>query len=201
MEDLIELKIKIRKNLRKRLDPFRYEHSLGVSYTSACLAMKYGCDLEKAELAGLIHDCGKRYPDNIIIKKCMKHGIPLSKEELAAPAVLHAKYGAWLAEHKYGITDNEILQAVCFHTTGKPDMTLLEKIIYVADYIEPRRNKAPDLAKMRKLAFEDLDRTVYEMLCSTLKYLERKGSPVDPMTRKAYDYYKTQQAEKKGNKA
>lgn len=167
----------------------RYEHSLSVSYTCMTLAMRYGYDLGKAELAGLLHDCGKRYSDDIILKKCKKHGIFVSPEEEEAPAVLHANYGAWLAKHKYGISDPEILSAILYHTTGKPEMTMLEKIVYIADYIEPRRYKAENLPQMRALAYEDLDETMYEILKGTLEYLDKKSGSIDPVTLKAFEYY------------
>ncbi len=178
-----------RRNLEMKLDPMRYEHSLSVSYTCMNLAMRYGYDLEKAELAGLLHDCGKRYSDDIILKKCRKHSISFTPEEEAAPAVLHANYGAWLAQNKYGIQDPEVLSAILYHTTGKPEMTTLEKIVYIADYIEPRRYKAADLPQIRKLAYIDLDETMYEILKGTLSYLGKKSGKIDPMTRKAFDYY------------
>ena len=101
-----------RKSLKRKLAPMRYEHSLSVSYTCMNLAMRYGCSLDKAELAGLMHDCGKRYSDDIILKKCLKHGLEVTDAEYKALPVLHAKYGAWLAEHKYQITDREILDAI-----------------------------------------------------------------------------------------
>lgn len=189
MTEAFNLILSYRRNLEMKLDPMRYEHSLSVSYTCMNLAMRYGYDVEKAELAGLLHDCGKRYSDDIILKKCKKHNISFTPEEEAAPAVLHANYGAWLAQNKYGIQDPEILSAILYHTTGKPDMTILEKIVYVADYIEPRRYKASDLPQMRKLAYVDLDETMYEILKGTLSYLSRKSGKIDPMTLKAFEYY------------
>lgn len=178
-----------RKQLKSKLPPMRYEHSLSVSYTCICLAMRYGYDMDKAEIAGLLHDCGKRFSDDVILKKCEKKNIPMTNEQIDVPAVLHANYGAWLARHKYQIEDEEILNAILYHTTGKPEMTTLEKILYVADYMEPRRNKAPDLARIRLLAFQDLDETVYQILKGTLEYLEAKGGNVHPTTRQAYEYY------------
>ena len=95
----------IRKRLKSKLDPMRYEHSLSVSFTCVALAMRYGYDLNKAELAGLLHDCAKRYNDQTIIEKCRKKGISLTEDELGAPATIHARLGAWMAEHKFGISD------------------------------------------------------------------------------------------------
>lgn len=192
----------LRKKLSSKLAPMRYEHSLSVSFTCMNLAMRYGYDLDKAELAGLMHDCGKRYSDDIILKKCIKHGIEVTEAELNALPVLHAKYGAWLAEHKYQITDREILDAIGCHTTGKPDMTVLDKILYIADYIEPRRFKAENLPLIRRLAYENLDETMYAILLGTLEYLDKKGGSIDPMTVEAYEYFKEMKGdsnELKGN--
>ena len=192
----------LRNKLSSKLAPMRYEHSLSVSFTCMNLAMRYGYDLDKAELAGLMHDCGKRYSDDIILKKCIKHGIEVTEAELNALPVLHAKYGAWLAEHKYQITDREILDAIGCHTTGKPDMTVLDKILYIADYIEPRRFKAENLPLIRRLAYENLDETMYAILSGTLEYLDKKGGSIDPMTVEAYEYFKEMKGdsnELKGN--
>lgn len=181
--------ITFRKQLKSKLDPMRYEHSLSVSFTCAALAMRYGYDIERAELAGLMHDCAKRFTDNELIDRCRKHDIPLTDGELRAPAVIHAKYGAWMAENKFGIRDQEILSAIGCHTTGKPGMGMLDKILYIADYIEPRRDKASNLPQMRYLAFQDLDRTMYEILAGTLEYLKKKGGSVDPMTQESFVYF------------
>ena len=94
-----------------------------------------------------------------------------------------------MAEHKYEVTDRDVLSAIRWHTTGKPAMSMLEKIIFVADYIEPRRNKAPNLAYIRKIAFEDLDFTVYEIMKSTILYVKERNFTMDPMTEDAYHYY------------
>ncbi len=180
----------IRKWLKSKLDPLRYEHSLSVSFTCMSLAMCHGYDMHRAELAGLLHDCAKRYTDQKLIEKCEKHDIMLTEYELFAPAVIHAKYSVWMAENKFGITDPEILSAIGCHTTGKANMGMLDKILYIADYIEPRRDKAPNLPQIRKMAFCDLDRTMYEILRQTLNYLEKKGENVDPTTRHAYEHFK-----------
>ncbi len=182
--------LEYRKKLKKKLSEARYEHSLSVSFTCVCLAMRYGYPLDKAELAGLLHDCAKCYADTEFVHKCEKHGIPLTEDEKNAPAVLHAKYGAWMAREKYGIHDAEILSAIACHTTGKPHMALLDKILYVADYIEIRRDKAGNLPEMRKLAFEDIDEALYQIISGTLNYLDGKGAVVDSMTRKTYEYLK-----------
>lgn len=188
--------VTFRKQLKSKLDTMRYEHSVSVSYTCIALAMRYGFSLEKAELAGLLHDCAKRYTDNELIARSQKHGLSLTESELKAPAVIHAKYGAWMARNKFGIQDEEILSAIQCHTTGKPGMGILDKILYIADYIEPRRYKADNLPQIRRMAYEDLDQTMYAILKGTLEYLQRKGGCIDPMTLQAYEYFKAQM---KGN--
>ena len=91
----------LRKQLKSKLDPMRYEHSISVSFTCTALAMRYGIDIKQAELAGLMHDCAKRFTDSELIQKCQRHEVTLTEAEIKAPAVIHAKYGAYLAEHKY----------------------------------------------------------------------------------------------------
>ncbi|GLC83007.1 bis(5'-nucleosyl)-tetraphosphatase (symmetrical) YqeK [Lacrimispora brassicae] len=195
MKNLI---LELRNNLKGRLTPSRFEHTVSVSFICTALAMRYGCDLNKAELAGLLHDCAKPYGDDEIIRKCRKQNLPLTDDELKAPVVLHAKYGAWLTEHKYGINDGEIINAIRWHTTGRPEMSTLEKIVFTADYIEPRRDRAANLALVRSVAFVDLDESVYQILKETLEYLEGKGNFVDSMSKQAYAYYKQVHKDKKG---
>ncbi len=181
-----------RKKLKSKLDPIRYEHTLSVSYTCMNLAMRYGADLQKAELAGLLHDCAKRFTDQELIARCRKHDIELTEWDLRAPAVIHAKNGAWLAQHKFGIEDDEILEAIRCHTTGKPGMGLLDKILYIADYIEPRRYKAADLPRIRQLAYQDLDQGLNEILDGTQTYLEGRECVSNPLSRQTFEYYQSQ---------
>lgn len=182
----------LKRDLKKNMDESRYEHTLGVMYTSVALAMRYECDLDKALLAGLMHDCAKCMPNAKKLKMAEKHGLEITEIEQKNPFMLHAKVGALLAEKKYDIEDPEVLSAIRWHTTGKPDMTLLEKIVYVADYIEPKRDKAPNLKEIRKLAFVDLDRALLRILEDTLNYLGDSPAEVDTMTKATYDFYKNQ---------
>lgn len=183
--------IKMQKKLAKYLDENRYEHTLGVMFTCASLAMVHGYDLKDAQAAGLLHDSAKCIPNKKKLKICAEHHIPVSDFEKEHPFLLHAKLGAYIAKTKYNVTDEEILSAITYHTTGKPDMTMLEKIVYIADYIEPARNKAPRLAEIRKLAFEDLDECMYQILKDTLTYLDENPDDVDSATKDAYVYYTT----------
>lgn len=182
--------LKIRKKLKNSLDPHRFEHSLSVSYLCIALGMRYGCNLEQAEISGLLHDCAKRYDETTIIQKCIKYNLSVTEFERKVPEVLHAKLGAFMAMHKFHIHDKDIINAILVHTTGKPGMTLLEKILFTADYIEPRRDKAPNLDFLRKLAFEDLDQAVYQILENTISYLQAAEKCHDVMTVRAYEYYR-----------
>ena len=169
----------LKKDLKKEMDDSRFEHTLGVMYTCAALAMRYEYDLEKAMLAGLLHDCAKCMPNAKKLKMAEKHHLEISSLERKNPFMLHAKLGAFLAKKKYDIEDEEILNAIRWHTTGRPDMTLLDKIVYVSDYIEPRRDKAPNLPKIRQLAFMDLDQALIKILEDTLGYLGDSAEHVD----------------------
>lgn len=180
----------IRKELNQCLNKHRYEHTLGVACTAVCLAIRYGIDLYQAELAGLLHDCAKYCTNAQLLDECRTHHIDISDAELAEPSLLHAKVGALFADDVYHITDPEVLNAVRFHTTGRPDMTLLEKIIFTADYIEPGRDKAPRLKEIRQMAFEDLDYAVWMILEDTLSYLRVRSDSIDETTERTRRYYK-----------
>ena len=158
---------KIRASLEKRLKPGRFRHTLGVMETAEALARRYGVDPERARLAGLLHDCGKN----------------------EGTSLTHGPIGAVIAREEYGITDEEILSAICWHTTGKPAMTDLEKIIFVADYIEPGRDRAPRLSELRTMAYEDLDKTILCILEDTLSYLRNSGTVIDEKSLETYNYY------------
>ena len=188
--------IKIQHVLKKELDDNRYQHTLGVMYTAASMAMRYDVDVLKALYAGLLHDCAKCIPNDKKLHLCGKYGFTVSDIERENPSLLHAKLGACLAHEKYlakeayKVCDGEILNAILYHTTGRPDMTMLEKIIYIADYIEPGRRELPNMADVRRLAFQNIDECLYRILKDSLVYLNSRKIAVDPMTQKTYDYYK-----------
>ncbi len=182
---------KIRRKLMTELDKERYEHTLGVMYTAAALAMRYDEDIEKALMAGLLHDCAKCLPGDTKIKLCKKYHLNVSEIERSNPSLLHAKLGAFLAAKKYHVKDKEIMNAIASHTTGCPHMSLLDKIIYIADYIEPGRKELPNMAEVRRLAFSDIDDCLYRILRDSLEYLNSKNEPIDPMTEKTFLYYQS----------
>lgn len=182
--------ISIRDELRTELDPMRFEHTLGVAYTAACLAFIYNEEPLKAEEAGLLHDCAKRFKNDELLRLCSEAGIRLSHEEIRSPQVVHAKYGKHLAQVRFGIEDEDILKAIEHHTTGYPGMGTLEKILFVSDYIEPLRNEASHLSEIRKLAFRDMDECVYRILSSMMEHLQDTGKEIVPDTIKAFEWYK-----------
>lgn len=181
---------KLRKKIRKAQTSSRYEHTLGVEYTSAALAMRYGADVEEAQLAGLLHDCAKCLTDGELLEFCEKHHISVTEAEQKAPFLLHGKVGGYLAGKKYGVEDQGVINAIVCHTTGKPGMTLLEKIVFIADYIEPGRKRAPGLAKIRELAFRDLDSALLQILGNTLEHLKECDYNIDPHTEETWIYYR-----------
>jgi len=177
------------KKLSKHLDDKRLIHSIGVEYTAACLAMRWGEDVTRARVAGLLHDCGKCIPKDEKLELAHKWKLPVNGSEAENPDLLHGKLGAYLAHKKYDVDDEKIMSAIAYHTTGHPNMTLLEKIIFVADYIEPNRRIIKDLPEIREEAFTDLDKCVVHILRNTLEYLKVKDVVIDEMTERTYDYY------------
>lgn len=182
--------LELRKKVKKGLDKERYEHTKGVMYTAACLAMAHEYSVDQAMLAGLLHDCAKCLPNEEKFRLCEEHEILINQIERENPGLLHAKVGAVLAEIKYGIKDPDILHAIKVHTTAEPRMNTLDKIIYIADYIEPKRDQAPRLDYIRKLAFSNLNECMAEILSDTLHYLNNRKGAIDPATRLTYEYYR-----------
>ena len=181
---------KIRNRLEKILDKKRYEHTLGVAYTAMNMASIFGEDIKKAELAGLLHDCAKCMSDEELLEFCKKYNITVTDFEKSNPFLLHSKVGSFIAASKYDIKDKDILNSILNHTTGRPCMSNLEKIIFIADYIEPGRKTIPGLDEARKLAFSDLDKAMVFILENILGYLKSKESEIDEKTVITYKYYK-----------
>lgn len=181
---------KYQKKLQRYLDKDRYQHTLGVMYTAASLAMAYHYDIDKAMLAGLLHDCAKNIPNEKKLELCKKYDIEVTDIERENPFLLHAKVGALIARKKYHVKDEEILHAISVHTTGAPEMGTLDMILFIADYIEPGRDKAKNLGQVREMAFQNLEHTVEKILYDTLNYLNGKSGRIDPTTEQTYEYYK-----------
>ena len=181
---------RMKSRLAKKIDPKRYEHSMGVAYTGAALAMAHDADIIKAYTAGVLHDCAKCLEDEKREALCSKYKVELTDMEKKHPFLIHAKLGAVLAKEKYGVKDEEILSAIRYHTTGKPEMTTLEAIVFSADFIEPGRKPLECLPLIRKVIYTDLDRAVYLILKHTLIHLKHKRQAIDENSVAAYEYYK-----------
>lgn len=171
------------------MDKKRYQHTLGVAATASCMAMRFQKDPYQAYLAGLLHDNAKCISNDKKLSVCAKNKLSVNAAEEKNPDLLHAKVGSFLAKDKYKISDEQILSAILWHTTGKPEMTVLEQIIYIADYIEPLRKPQKNMEVVRRLAFEDLDRCMLEILSGTIQYLQDKQAAIDEITMKTYQYY------------
>lgn len=173
--------------VKEQLTEKRYIHTIGVMETAIDLAKKYGYDEKKAELAAIFHDYAKYRPEqemkSIIIEQKMA-------EDLLDfhPELWHAPVGAYLVQKEVGIQDKEILNAITYHTTGRPNMTLLEKIIFISDYIEPNRN-FPGVDEVRELVQTDLNGAILQSLKNTVTYLAKKNASIYPDTIYTYNYF------------
>lgn len=164
----------IKNYLLKNLKTKRYEHSLGVKDTAIKLAQIYNSDEEKAKLAGLIHDCAKNMDDNQLVDICKAHGVEINEVCKESPQLLHGAAAAIIAKETMEIKDTDILNAITYHTTGRKNMSVLEKIIYISDYIEPLRN-FPGVDELRRMAFQDLDKALLKSFNDTIKFVIDRG--------------------------
>lgn len=181
---------KISDELETNLTEKRYLHTQGVAYTASALAMCHNSDLNLAYLAGLLHDNAKWIEHSKKIELCILHDIPINENQKNNPDLLHAKLGSFLAKEKYDIQHPDVLSAIEFHTTGKPDMNLLEKIVFIADYIEPNRKPILNMDKIRNAAFHDIDFSVLLILENTVNDLQNKKREIDPITLDTLCFYK-----------
>lgn len=194
---LEEIQEDLEKNLRRK----RLQHTLGVCYTAQAMAMCFGGDILSAAYGGMLHDCAKYLSGGEMLSLCEKYQIRSSETERENPSLLHAKLGAYFARVRYGVADEGILSAIRWHTTGKPGMNELEKIVFIADYIEPGRKMLPNMENIRREAFRDLDEAMYLILHDTLCYL-REGDggerTLDSYTVDAFDFYRELRERKQG---
>ncbi len=177
----------LRARAETYLAPERVAHVRGCEQEAVSLARRWGAEESDAAVAGILHDITKklRYKEQIAL--CKELNIESDSDEMRQPKLLHAVSGAYLAEREFGISP-EIRDAIRWHTTAKADMTLLEKIIYLADYIEPTRN-FEGVDRLRKLAYEDIDSAMALGLAMSLEDIESRGEVPYRVTRSAYEYY------------
>ncbi len=177
-----EMKIKLAQALPQK----RYLHSLGVCDESVRMAKLFGADESKAYLAGLLHDCAKAMTDDEQLKFCEKHKIELDEITKQCPPVIHAPLGAVMAQTQYGITDTEILNAIRYHTVARRGMSLLEKIVYVADMTEPSRDFS-GVEVLRELSQTDIDEAFREAVKQSLIHNLRCGNYIHPNTLESWN--------------
>lgn len=192
MEVSNEFILSLEQKLQNALTPKRYLHTLGVAYLSASLAMCHGVSHRDALVAGLLHDCAKNLYEDEMLCQCLNLNLPLSEHEKRIPELIHAVYGAYLAKTEYHIVQEDILLAIRNHTLGRPGMSKLEQIVYLADYLEPERTQptTPPLDDIRSISFKDLDEATYLVSKNSIQYFESSGKDTDPMTYQVFEYYK-----------
>lgn len=184
---------KMEYKLKKELDRQRFEHTLGVEQTARQMARVFGEDEEKAALAGLLHDCAKCMPLSQMIKAARHADVdPVMKE---SKALMHAVAGRCVAQDVYGVQDEDVLGAIRWHTTGRAGMTRLEKIIYLADVIEPNRKPYPGLEDLRALCMQDLDSAMHAALRQSLEHVREQGKTLHPDTLAALADYEPELAQ------
>ena len=165
--------------LKSHLSPSRYEHSASAAETCRRLAEKFGFDEKLAFFTGLVHDIAREYSKEELVKWASQDGMPVRDIDLDSPVLLHGRAGAMVLKKEFGIADQDVLDALSAHTTGASGMKTLAKILFTADYIEPKRKHiTPEfLAGLEGL---DLDGMVYAVLMGTLNHLASKGKSVAP---------------------
>jgi predicted HD superfamily hydrolase involved in NAD metabolism len=177
----------MKKKLEETLSFKRFKHSIGVMDTAVKLAKKYDEDKEKAAIAGILHDCARHIEGQKVFELCKRYGIEVNYITSLQPQLLHGPIGAALARDVYGVEDEDVIRAIDCHTTGKENMTLLDKIVFIADYIEPGR-KFYGVEEIRDLAFKDLNKAVLLSLENTIRHILNKGILIHPDAINARNY-------------
>ncbi len=182
----------IKEKLQSALSVKRYIHTMGVAEQAIKLAEIYGSTQEKqkAEVAALLHDCAKDYPQELKMRLCKEYHIALDDILKKQKDLIHPFLGAEVAKREYLVEDEDILNAIRYHTTGRKDMSLLEKIIFLADYIEPNRTPFDGLEEARRLAYLDLDMAMRYTLEHTIAYVKERNLMLHPLSLEALEYFK-----------
>ena len=177
------------EKLKNVLSQKRFDHSIGVMEVAMKMAEHFGCDVEKARLAGLLHDCAKEIDKDDAVRLCDELGIELDDEKRVQKGLIHADLGAEIMKREYGVSDKEIYNAVKYHTMGRADMTGLDKILYLADFIEPTRREFEGLEKLRSLCFSDLDEAMLFAINLSISFVTGKGKTLHEQTIKTKAYF------------
>lgn len=179
---------RVDEKLKSMLTKKRYMHIKGVVDMSVELAYRYGENVEKCKLAAILHDYAKQFSHEEIETFVRNNNLIVDDLELVSKELIHSKIAAKIAVDEYGIEDEDILNAISFHTTGRADMSMLEKIIFIADSIEAGR-KYPNVDSIRKIALIDIDHTMLCILNNTISYLLNSGLKIHPNSVIARNYF------------
>lgn len=178
----------LREKVRKRLNPKRVPHVNGCEKEAVKLARRWGADEEKAAVAGILHDVTKALKGDAQVRFVAENGIECDPQLLSEPKLLHAVTGAYVAKTDFAQPE-DICSAIRWHTTGRAGMTLLEKIIYLADYIEETRD-FPGVDKLRSTAYKDIDEAMALGLKMSIEDIRSRGTIPYIETVRAYEYYR-----------
>jgi predicted HD superfamily hydrolase involved in NAD metabolism len=168
--------------LSENVSEHRLQHILGVEQMCIELANHHNCDPELAARAGLMHDLAKFFPPTLMLQMAREHDLELDSITLGHPHLLHAEVSALVAQREFGVKNPELLTAIANHTLGRPAMSQLSCIVFVADKLEPNRGNSPELEIMRQTSYQDLYRSVRQTCDYSLKYLLDSHSPIHPRT-------------------
>ncbi|MDL2280982.1 bis(5'-nucleosyl)-tetraphosphatase (symmetrical) YqeK [Selenomonadales bacterium OttesenSCG-928-I06] len=171
----------IEKRLAEKLSLKRFSHSINVSKTAIRMARLFKESIDKAAIAGLLHDCARDIDNEEIFKKAAEFNIKIDELDKESPVLLHARVGAYIAKKEFDIKDKEILDAIAQHTVGGKNLCTLSKIIYLADLIEPSRN-FKEVDKLRKLALKNLDKAMLYAYDIAIEYNLEKNKTIHPAT-------------------
>lgn len=177
----------IERWVEQQLTPHRWQHTLGVATTAVQLAERYGCNPAKVKLAALCHDCARELPKAAALKHLLEFGILADEMEASYPVLLHGPIAAELVRRRFGIDDPAVLDSIRYHTTGRPRMCRLERILYVADTIEPGR-RFTGVDELRRLAMTDLDKAVLACMDAAIRYLLNRGAVIHPRSLSARNW-------------
>ena len=182
-----------RRTVKPMLGKKRWEHTKNVKKMAVKLAERWGADPEKAALAAILHDAAKELPREQMLQIFAENAIIANNAAMRPEPVWHGIAAAILARTRWGVQDGEVLSAIACHTTGKADMSLLDKILYLADMTSAERDW-PGVQALRALALQDLDAALYQALEQSMAFVIQKGQPLDPETQAAVAFLQEQQA-------
>ena len=173
------------RTVRQRLPEGRYRHSLGVARTAERLARRYGASRAHARMAGVLHDLARHWNADELLAYARQHGLRIDPSEAAMPVLLHARIGADIARQEFGVTDPDLLAAIETHTIAAPGMSTLQKILFLADAVEPSRRFA-DRDRIEAAALHSLDEGMLASIRSSLDYFRERGIRAAPQTMEVY---------------